>query len=102
MMNIIKEHIEHLQNNPEGYWFKRKLYGWGWTPATKEGWLTILAYTGFVLWFVYNLDQKSEHVDWVIELALPFGVATLVLLVTCYQTGEPLRWSWGRKENENP
>ena len=28
-MSIFKNYREYYKNNPEGYWFKRKLYGWG-------------------------------------------------------------------------
>ena len=28
---------EYIRNNPKGYWFKRKLYGWGWFPVKWEG-----------------------------------------------------------------
>lgn len=93
-MNIIKEHIEYLKDNPEGYWFKRKLYGWGWTPATREGWAVTAAYVVFVLWFAFNLG-KSEQVDVAIEFLAPLAVATLILLIICYKTGEPPKWMWG-------
>lgn len=36
-MSLIKNCVEYLKDNPEGYWFKRKLYGWGWTPAKWQG-----------------------------------------------------------------
>jgi hypothetical protein len=32
-MKLFKEYTDYLKDNPQGYWFKRKLYGWGWTPA---------------------------------------------------------------------
>jgi hypothetical protein len=31
---MFKRQLDYLRNNPQRYWFKRKLYGWGWTPAT--------------------------------------------------------------------
>ena len=30
---MIKEYIAYLKDNPQGYWFKARLYGWGWAPA---------------------------------------------------------------------
>lgn len=52
MKNYIKKYIEYLKDNPEGFWFKRKLYGWGWIPVKWQGWLVIviglaIAFAGF-------------------------------------------------------
>ena len=41
---MIQEYIRYLRDNPEGYWFKARLYGWGWAPAKKEGWILLLVY----------------------------------------------------------
>ncbi len=46
---MIKEYIAYLKDNPQGYWFKRKLYGWGWTPAKWQGWVVVLAFVIFLL-----------------------------------------------------
>jgi hypothetical protein len=34
---MFKKYIEYLKDNPQGYWFKRKVWGWGWTPVTWQG-----------------------------------------------------------------
>jgi hypothetical protein len=31
---MIEEYKKYLKDNPEVYWFKAKLYGWGWFPVT--------------------------------------------------------------------
>ncbi len=28
----------------ERLWFKRRRFGWGWVPASREGWLTLVAF----------------------------------------------------------
>lgn len=38
---MIKEYIAYLKDNPQGYWFKAKLYGWGWAPVKWQGLLVI-------------------------------------------------------------
>ena len=38
---MFKKYWQYLKDNPEGYWFKRKLYGWGWVPVKWQGWLVI-------------------------------------------------------------
>ena len=30
---MLKQYIAYLKDNPQGYWFKAKLYGWGWVPV---------------------------------------------------------------------
>ena len=39
---MIKECIAYLKDNPRGYWFKAKLYGWGWVPVKWQGWLGVV------------------------------------------------------------
>ncbi|HYC83050.1 MAG TPA: hypothetical protein VEB60_00680, partial [Candidatus Paceibacterota bacterium] len=42
-------YLRYAKDNPQRLWFKRKLYGWGWTPVTWQGWLAVLAYAGLVI-----------------------------------------------------
>jgi hypothetical protein len=75
-------------------WFKNKQYGWGWTPATTEGWLVLLA------WLVI-LVISSFVISYFWPKYFPFlwvgcvFVFTAILLVVCYKTGEKPRWNWG-------
>ncbi len=97
-MNIWREHILYLKDNPEGYWFKRKLYGIGWTPARKEGWLVLGAYVVFVLAVVYfhETETYSNFLEPKLAVGL-FVTVTILLLVTSWRTGESLKWQWGAK-----
>ncbi len=27
---MIKKYLNYIKDNPEHYWFKAKIYGWGW------------------------------------------------------------------------
>ena len=31
------------------YWFKRRRFGWGWTPVTWQGWLTVAFFIGLII-----------------------------------------------------
>lgn len=95
-MTFLTRYIAYLKDNPERYWFKRKLYGWGWTPATWQGWLVVLLFILFLLWNGLTLapDPTLTHPKllwFFIETIL--AVAALILI--CYQTGESLCWQWG-------
>ncbi len=70
-------------------WFKSKKYGWGWTPATWQGWAIIIIYTLLTI-FILAIDPIS-WLSYVVTFIL-----TLILLFICYKTGERPRWRWGK------
>ncbi len=93
---MFKKYIEYIKDNPNHYWFKRKLYGWGWTPATKEGWFTILIFIALVMWISFDVDRIEKPTG--IKLAVFFIkiIASVIILITiCYYKGEKPKWQWG-------
>ena len=96
-MNIIQEYIEYLKDNPKGYWFKRKLYGWGWAPARTQGWLTLAAYIAGVLFFAFKAEENVSLVNASREVIAPIIILTILLSVVCYETGEKPKWQWGKR-----
>lgn len=96
-MNIIQKHIEYLKDNPEGYWFKRKLYGWGCTPARMQGWFVFVAYIVAVLFFAVRAEELMPLADAIREVIAPIVVLTILLMFVCYMTGEKPKWQWGTR-----
>jgi hypothetical protein len=92
---MIKEYIHYLKDNPEGYWFKAKLYGWGWTPVRWQGWVVLLVYVAFVILFGLTIDQNSLPREIVFTFVLPVVFLTTTLIRICYKKGEKPRWQWG-------
>jgi hypothetical protein len=97
-MNFMTNYIKYLKDNPEKYWFKRKLYGWGWVPASWQGFAT-LAF--FILFFVSNgltlegdIASSESEAGWLFVKLLS-GVFALIWI--CYKTGESPRWQWGKR-----
>jgi uncharacterized membrane protein YhaH (DUF805 family) len=96
---MIKEYINYLKDNPQGYWFRAKLYGWGWIPAKWQGWLVILIYIALIFALVFtredatpgNPDSGSNF----LVFGLPIVLLTAVLIFICYKKGEKPRWQWG-------
>jgi len=86
MKNIIKYYTDYFKDNPNKLWFKRKIYGWGWTPVLWQGWLTIALY----ILIIILAASKKEPVSIVI--------ATFLLIYICYKKGEKPRWQWGIKK----
>ena len=78
-------------------WFKAKRYGYGWYPATWQGWLVLAAYVALVVANFYRIDSHSHSVsDTLINVVPETIVLTLVLIAICYKTGEPSHWRWGK------
>jgi len=98
-MSIIKDYIAYLKDNPEGYWFKAKLYGWGWAPGKWQGWCVTLGYIALALAFVLarekdvpgNPDLGSNF----LTLGLPIILLTILFVIIAYKKGEKPCWRWG-------
>ena len=97
---MLKQYKEYLQDNPKGYWFKSKLYGWGWTPVTREGWLAVIVYVVLVMIFTMGLTDTTTLLDASLYSIVPIILLTLAMLWICYKKGEKPRWQWGIKNND--
>jgi hypothetical protein len=93
-MKILKDYAEYYKNNPEGYWFKKKLYGWGWTPVKWQGWVTLLVWSAFFIFGVINLDR-----EWLKSLVFIIIITTILIFI-CYKKGEKPDWQWGPKDQK--
>ncbi len=75
---------------PETYWFKAKKVGYGWIPASREGWLVMILYLVVILWLlkpiIFGELEESLFAAWFV---LKFLLATAI-----YKTGERPRWQW--------
>jgi len=93
---MYKEYLAYLKDNPNGYWFRRKLYGWGWTPATWQGWVILALYLGVIVFTLRRVGTGtySEN-DIPVDLIVPIAFATFILLLICLIKGEKPKWQWG-------
>lgn len=98
MKKFVQQYIAYVKDNPERYWFKRRLFGWGWVPATKEGWLVILGYLILILLLALTLDETSTDKEAALMFLLPLVILTALLIRICYKKGERPKWSWGIPE----
>lgn len=84
------------------YWFKRKSYGYGWAPATWEGWVSFIVFVALVggNWLLRYEPRvavltERDTVQFVAESIL----LVIIFILLCLRTGESPRWQWGtRKE----
>ncbi len=92
---MLKDYVEYYKNNPEHLWFKRKIYGWGWTPVTWQGWVVVLGYIALVFVFAFTVDNNSPKNEILFTALLPIILLTITLIRICYKKGEAPRWQWG-------
>lgn len=82
-------------------WFKRKLYGYGWSPASWEGWVCLFIFIGFNLWNFNRIDSHSHSAsDTLINFILPFAITLIALLYIAVVKGEKPKWQWGEREED--
>ena len=87
----------YLRDNPNRYWFKRKLFGWGWVPVRWPGWVVVAAFIGYAMWCAGSLGVNGEDpssrelLAYIVKLALGAGV----VIGIGFLTGEPPAWQWG-------
>jgi len=95
---MFRKYVEYLKDNPNHYWFKRKLYGWGWTPATLQGWLVTLVYILLLVTSVFILRGKSaiNATLFVVSLVI---LTSIFIFIAC-KKGEKPRWQWGKGEED--
>ena len=85
-------------------WFKRRRFGWGWVPASKQGWLTLVAFVAAVGGggLVMGLTQDDGDF-WPVVAYLVFvaGASATLIRVTRAHGPDP-HWRWGRKPDDDP
>ncbi len=97
-MTFLEKYKEYFKNNPNGYWFKKKLYGWGWVPVKWQGWLVLAIYVALLVCSFVGIDAvQDSSSDTLINFAPRFVVLSLVLIWICYKKGEKPGWQWGIK-----
>lgn len=99
---MLKKFVDYYQHNPQGYWFKRKLFGWGWTPVTWQGWATTFVYVVLVIMFASTIDESSPPQEVFFTFILPALLLTATFIRIAYKTGEKPRWQWGLPKDDKP
>ena len=75
-------------------WFRRKRFGWGWTPASWEGWLVTAIFVGTIFLdaqrfdLISNPDKKAKPLEFAVETV----ILLIIFLGICYKKGEKLNW----------
>ncbi len=94
MPNIFYRYVAYLRDNPKGYWFRRKLYGWGWTPVRWQGWAVVAVAVAILVAGAYVGEVDDAPGAMIIALFL----VVVLVFVFGFWKGEPPRWQWGLPE----
>ena len=82
-------------------WFRRKTYGWGWTPIRWEGWLVTLVVIAIPILIKSTLkalefERSAQYFySWA---SVP--ILLMVLILICFRYGEKPKWQWGIKRTK--
>jgi hypothetical protein len=80
------------------YWFRAKSYGWGWVPATWQGWVILIAFIALIVGNVYRIDSRSHSASDTLIQAVPESIFLILILIgICWRTGERPQWRWGKR-----
>jgi hypothetical protein len=100
-----KESIRKVQRSKGMYFISvplqlmRKL-GWGWTPATRQGWLVILLYIAGILFFAFRLEENTTDKEAISTFVVPLVFFTAILIFIAYKKGEKPKWQFGSTKKE--
>ncbi|MCA9379785.1 hypothetical protein KC675_01250 [Candidatus Dojkabacteria bacterium] len=89
--------------NENKFWFKRKRYGYGWVPSSKEGWFVLIVYVVLLsLIVVYFSDKiESERFNYMFIQDFLIITMTILLLFISKKKGPSSKWRWGWKKGDN-
>ena len=87
-------------------WFRRKTYGWGWTPIVWKGWAVVagwLVVNMLSIALLFSRQPKSYSLPSVrIVIFLMIVIATsFIVLGISYAKGELPRWQWGNPKSKD-
>lgn len=86
-----------MEQQKQHLWFKRKLYGWGWTPCSWQGWLVTAVYVAGVVLSALTIEETSRTHEVAFTFILPVVLMTIVFIRVAYAKGEKPRWQWGKR-----
>ena len=101
-MNLFKKYINYLKDNPEGYWFMRKIFGWGCTPARWQGWAVVVVVMAFIVWQTVCLESLGVEPteDQLLVFFAKVVASIVVLIAISYKKGEKPKCQWGFPEDK--
>ena len=77
-------------------WFKRKRWGYGWSPNTKEGWLVTASYLLIlVILTMFFISQDELNVIFSLFVGAGAIVTTVIFFFITLRHAPVPKWQWG-------
>jgi len=92
---FLRKYQNYIADNPHGHWFKRKPYGWGWTPATWQGHAVSLVVVTLFLGVVFTAPANLQGYGLLVRIVFPITTLFLGFILLLYSKGESPRWMFG-------
>jgi len=86
------------------YWFKRRRYGLGWTPSSKEGWFVIVIFILLVILssnIIKGINENEISINLISYFVVIFSLIVALISIS-YIKGPKPKWRWGRKDDDDP
>lgn len=94
-----------MKQTPKKYWFKRRRYGYGWTPVSWQGWLTVVFFVGATIALAFVVLPSKPQQPTSAELTVFLGGLALyigAMVIVAVTEGPNPRWRWGKKPDDDP
>jgi hypothetical protein len=89
------------QEKPHPLWFKAHKFGYGWSPATWQGWILLTIMLVLAIFVGYIVDAHAYSVSDMLIDAFPFWFLILTtFFAIVHRTGEKGKWRWGGKRGK--
>jgi hypothetical protein len=85
------------REQPKDYWFPARRFGWGWgPPRTWQGWVVTAVFVAASVVICLRVPPYPDTGRFVLLLTL----TSVVFALVCWLTGEPPRWRWGDRDDD--
>ena len=85
------------------YWFKRRSYGYGWTPISWQGWMVIGVFlVGLLIAVVLVENLLETERDQGLAIFLFTILWIPIFIYISAKKGPKARWQWGGKAINSP
>jgi uncharacterized membrane protein YhaH (DUF805 family) len=83
------------------YWFKRRRYGYGWTPVRWQGWVAVITCLVIIIAsaFLFAALPYSNESLW-LYLTTVITIVILLVIIGVIKGPAP-RWRWGKKPSDD-
>lgn len=87
------------------YWFKRRRFGYGWTPVTWQGWLLMIVFLAVAIVSAIIIfpgkSQRPTTNETLLFLAITVVDLAVFLKITLAKSPAP-KWRWGKHSGDKP